>query len=53
MPCLTIILCGDTRREMEEWITALRNVTLRNQSNVSWVAHEYNFIIRIFKFCPN
>ncbi|CAB4031034.1 diacylglycerol kinase eta-like, partial [Paramuricea clavata] len=33
MPYLTIILCGDTRREMEEWITALRNITLRNSNS--------------------
>ena len=36
MPVVTLILCGDSRREMEEWITALRNVTLRNSNVCSY-----------------
>ena len=49
MPCLTIILCGDTRREMEEWITALRNITLRN-SNVRWYNNNDD-TLRTMYFC--
>lgn len=53
MPYLTIILCGDTRREMEEWITALRNITLRN-SNVRWYNNTDDALkTKYFFFCKH
>lgn len=34
-PCRRLILCADNRKEMEEWISALRSVQNRHNYEVS------------------